>query len=94
MPCAYQQLYWACFDWQWVDRRSRPTAAAGWYHGWTDDWRQLIEVVPKKTLERDSTLRWDWSWEQRVSLNRFWQVEWRLAREERVQTLLGLGQFF
>jgi hypothetical protein len=66
----------------------------GWYHAWTDHWRQLIEVVPKKTLERDSQLRWDWSWEQRVSLNRSWQVEWRLAREEGLQTLVGLGQFF
>jgi hypothetical protein len=67
---------------------------AGWYQAWTERWRQLLEIVPRQELNAGRNLRWDWSLEQRWSLNRSWQVEWRLAREDRWQSLVGVGQFF
>ncbi len=66
----------------------------GWYHAWTARWRQLLEILPRQSLSRKDRVHWDWSWEQRWSLNRSWQVEWRLAREDRWQSLVGIGQFF
>ncbi|WP_141735465.1 Lnb N-terminal periplasmic domain-containing protein [Oligoflexus tunisiensis] len=66
----------------------------GWYQAWTARWRQLLEIRPRKAQATSQGLRWDWTWEQRWSLNRRWQLEWRLVREESWQTLAGVGQFF
>ncbi len=66
----------------------------GWYQVWTERWRQLLEIVPRKNLDQKDAWRWDWSWEQRWSFHRSWQLEMRLAREGEWQSLLGVGQFF
>jgi hypothetical protein len=66
----------------------------GWYQAWTNSWRHMLELVPRKNLEKGSPVQWDWNWEQRWSLNRSWQLEMRLAREGEWQSLVGVGQFF
>lgn len=91
---ADRSLIYALPDLDLRRRESRAGILFGWYHSFNGRWRQLLGLHPMQGLQKDSNVQWNWEWEQRLGFGKQWQLEWRLAREERVQAQVGLAQMF